>query len=123
MTARQPFVNGQGFVAAPPVPAMSEFFFSGTGMAIFAGARLSEVSEALSATLGIEPGVLVLDVPAGTPAADAGLRPGEVIRAVNGVPVRAMGPLRQAFVASGTREVRLTVSARGAPPRIVTMRW
>jgi len=75
----------------------------------------------------VEPGVLVLRVPMGTPAAEAGLRPGEVIRAVNGVPVRDMTPLRRALGntsgASGSRDVKLTVSARGAAPRIVTVRW
>ena len=113
-------------VPVPPLPPV-EVMLAGTGMAVLAGAQLSVVDEDFAQRLGVEPGVLVLRVPMGTPAAEAGLRPGEVIRAVNGVPVRDMTPLRRALGntsgASGSRDVKLTVSARGAAPRIVTVRW
>jgi hypothetical protein len=116
-------INQRALVTpTPPAPPV-EMMLAGTGMAVIAGAQLSVVDDEFAQSLGVEPGVLVLRVPPGTLAADAGLRPGDVIRAVNGTPLREMAPLRRAFSSTGTREVRLTVSARGAAPRIVTMKW
>ncbi len=112
----------------PPPPVLAPSFsveaMAASGMAVLAGAQLSLVDEELAQGIGVDgPGALVLRAPAGTPAADAGLRAGDVIRAVNGSPVREMVQLRRAFSANGSREVRLTVSSRGAPPRIVTVKW
>jgi S1-C subfamily serine protease len=63
--------------------------------------------------------VLVLRVPAGTPAADAGLKAGDVVRTVNGLAVRDVNVLRR--VMQGARDARLQVQARGAAPRVVTI--
>jgi S1-C subfamily serine protease len=109
-------------VGRTPVPPV-DIMLAGTGMAILAGAQLSVIDEEFAEGMGVEPGVLVLRVPRGTPAADAGLRPGDVIRALNGVPLRDMAPLRQALGSQRTGQVKLTVNAKGAPPRIVTVRW
>ncbi len=108
-----------GFATAPQV----ELVMAGTGMAVVAGAQLSVVDDEFAQSLGVEPGLLVMRVPAGTPAAEAGLRAGDVIRAVNGVPSRDLTLLRRAFGVTSVREVKLTVSARGASPRILTLRW
>jgi S1-C subfamily serine protease len=67
--------------------------------------------------------VLVMRVQPGTPASEAGLRAGEVILAVNGSPVRELPPIQRAISAAGVRDVKLTVSGRDTPPRIVTIRW
>ena len=84
---------------------------------------MAVIDDALASSLGLEPGVLVMHVPPGSIAADAGLRPGEVIRALNGAPLRDLMPLQRAIGMPGVRELKLTVSERGAAPRIVTVRW
>ncbi len=110
--------------ASPPVPLPpTGLLFPSTGIAVIAGAQLSVVDEDFAQSLGVEPGLLVMRAPVGTPVADAGIRAGEVIRAVNGAPVRDFTVMRRAFSASGSREVKLTVVARGAAPRTVTVRW
>ena len=93
------------------------------GIAVLAGAQLSTVDEDFARSLGLEQGILAVRVPSGTAAADAGLRSGDMITAVNGVSVKDMAPLRRAFVEGGARDVRLTVATRGAPPRVITVRW
>ena len=93
-------------------------------MALLAGAQLSIIDDDFAQGIGVDgPGALVLRSPLGTPAADAGLRAGDVIRLVNGQPVREMAALRRAFSANGSREVKLTVSSRGAPSRVVVVKW
>ena len=89
------------------------------------GAQLNAVDEEFAQSLGFEPGsgVLVMRVFPGTPAAEAGLRAGEMIRAVNGTPIRELPPIARAVNANSVRDVKLTVSGRDTPPRIVTIRW
>lgn len=109
---------------APLMPAMPvDAMLRGTGLAVIAGAQLSVIDEEFAQTMGVEPGVLVIRVLPATPLSEAGIRAGEVIRAVNGVPLREMQALRSAFGTSGTREVRLTVSGKGTGPRIVVVKW
>ena len=109
---------------APMMPAMPvDAMFRGTGLAVIAGAQLSVIDDEFAQTMGVEPGVLVIRVLPATPLAEAGIRAGEVIRAVNGVPLREMQPLRAAFGTSGVREARLTVSGKGTGPRIVVVKW
>lgn len=123
-TSQFTFSSSPAVIAAPPPAApLVEAVLAGTGMAVLAGAQLSVIDEEFAQSMGVEPGVLVMRVPLGTPAAEAGLRAGDVIRAVNGTPLRDLAPLRRAFGAGSSREVKLTVSARGASPRIVTVKW
>ena len=111
--------SGSSGVVPPPFEAL----LTGSNMAVLAGAQLVVVDEELAISLGVEPGVRVVRAPTGTPAADAGLRVGDMILAANGVPLRELAPLRKVFSGAGAREVKLTVSARGGSPRIVTIRW
>ena len=87
------------------------------------GAQFSTVDDELAESLGLEPGILVLRAPPGTPIAEAGVRGGEVIRAINGVAVRDVQALRRVIVGGGTREARLVVLSRANGPRTVTLRW
>ncbi len=96
---------------------------SSAGMLMVLGAHLNAVDDEFAQSLGLEPGVLVMRVQPGTPASEAGLRAGEVILAVNGSPVRELPPIQRAISAPGVRDVKLTVSGRDTPPRIVTIRW
>ncbi|MES2521227.1 MAG: PDZ domain-containing protein [Gemmatimonadota bacterium] len=93
------------------------------GIAMLAGAQFAEIDDGFAAEMGVERGVLALLVPPNSAAWRSGLRSGEMILAVNGVPLREVRPLRRAFEAQGAREVRLTVTRRDTPARIVTIRW
>ncbi len=107
---------------APPPGAMD--MMAASSMAVLAGAQLSMIDEEFAQGIGVDgPGALVLRAPTGTPAAEAGLRAGDVIRWVNGQPVREMAALRRAFSANGSRDVKLTVSSRGTPSRVVVVKW
>ena len=65
------------------------------------------------------PGVIVADVFAGSPAATAGVRPFEIITAVNDHPVNNVKDFQKAV--SGADEIRLAIR-RLAAPRMVTVR-
>ena len=78
-----------------------------------AGAELVELNPELAGYFeGADAGVLVVRVGPGTPAARAGLRPGDVVTAADGRAVRAIRELRRA-VAEGRRDVRLEVVRKG----------
>ncbi|MEO6527198.1 MAG: PDZ domain-containing protein [Gemmatimonadaceae bacterium] len=104
----------------PPLPPTFAFTQSGV-----AGAQMVTVTEALGKTLGIQSGVLVADAPAGSLAAESGLRDGDVIVKVERQPVRSVTELweriQQAFN-SGERSVELE-TVREKRARKVTLRW
>jgi serine protease Do len=108
---------------APPAPpsAPTNLMLSGTGIAVLAGAQFSTIDEEFAASLNLDVGVLVLRVPLGTPAADAGLRAGDVVLSANGVRVRDVSSLRRVLSGSA-REVRLVVQSRNAGERVVILK-
>lgn len=67
------------------------------GRAAVPGARLADLVPGLARHFaGADAGALVLEVRAGSPAAEAGLEPGDVIVAVDGRPVRDVDGVRDA---------------------------
>jgi serine protease Do len=65
-------------------------------------------------------GVVISDLTPGAPAERAGLKRGDVIQKVNGVPVNSTGELRNAIAAGGTgTDVKLDI-LRDGKPRTVT---
>jgi S1-C subfamily serine protease len=102
---------------APPVNAM----LSGTGVAVLAGAQFSTIDQDFASALDLDAGVLVLRVPPGTPAAEAGLRAGEVVVRANGLRVRDVATLRRVLV-DATSEVRLVVQGKGSNERTVVLK-
>jgi hypothetical protein len=108
---------------APSTASSGDGIQAGSGITVLMGAQLTAIDEEFAQSLGVEPGVLVLRVPVGSLAADAGLRSGDVIRAVNGRPVRDLGLLQRAFNASGAHDVRLTVGTKGSGARTVWVKW
>lgn len=66
-----------------------------------AGAEVIDVGADLAHYFGVEGGVLLIDVPAGTPAAAAQLRGGDVIVQLGDAPVRSVDELR--YVISRSR--------------------
>lgn len=119
MSSASPAASASPVAPASPVEAR----FSPSGVALLLGAQFSNVDDELAESLGLETGILVLRAPPGTPIAEAGVRGGEVIRAINGVAVRDVQALRRMIVGAGTREARLVVLSRVNGPRTVTLRW
>jgi membrane-associated protease RseP (regulator of RpoE activity) len=126
--ARQPFsfwptwTTGDGFVVRSSSPSVAAVAGSSAMMTVL-GAQLNAVDDEFAQSMGVEPGVLVMRVQPGSPAAEAGLRAGEMIRAVNGTPVRELPPIQRAISGANVHDVKLTVSGRETPLRIVTIRW
>lgn len=114
-------------VAVPaPVPVLAptpSVVAASATMGIVFGAELSAIDDEFANRFQLEPGVLITRVPTGTAAFDAGLKSGEMIRAVNGIPVRELSAIRRAISLPGVRSVKLTVTGRDAPARIVTVKW
>jgi predicted metalloprotease with PDZ domain len=89
----------------PPLPPTFSFITNG-----IAGAQMVTVTEGLGRTLGLQSGVLVANAPAGSPAAESGLRDGDVIVKVEGQLVRNVAELRDLIaraVENGDRAVEL----------------
>jgi S1-C subfamily serine protease len=86
------------------------------GRRAVAGAEFSELSPELADYFeGAREGLLVLRVAAESPAARAGLQPGDVVVRANGDPVRTTADLRRSVARAGRDEVRLGVVRRGRP--------
>jgi hypothetical protein len=109
---------------------------SNMSFATFAGARLSPISDELAANLGIDAGLLIMEVATRSPGADAGLRAGETIMDVNGVEVRDVVAFRRAIAskaadhAATLRVSQRAVAGRSAAdratrsaPRTVVIHW
>lgn len=108
---------------SPPLPPSPRLVAGNAMMINVLGAQLNAVDHEFAQTLGVEPGILVMRVIVGSPAGDAGLRAGELIQAVNGTPARELVQVQRAINAPGAKDVKLTVTARDTPTRIVTVRW
>lgn len=109
----------QGFAISPAGPGGAL-----TSVTTFVhGATLSTVDDDFAQTLGVEPGVLILRVQPGSAAAESGMRGGEMIRAVNGSPVRDLVLLQRLLRTTDSHVVKLTVSGRDTPARIVTLKF
>jgi serine protease Do len=61
------------------------------------GMQLQDVTPEVARRYGLKPdrGILVVDVRAGSPAADAGVRPGDVLLEVNRQPVKSVAEMKQ----------------------------
>lgn len=89
--------------------------------ALVAGAVLVPLSQDLRDGLGLEDGLLVLDVSRGSPALEAGLRAGDIIVRVNGRKVTSIGHLMAALDETRDRDAELQVR-RSAKTRTVRLR-
>ncbi len=87
-----------------------------------AGAEFADLNPELASYFGAERGVLVLRVAPDTPAARAGLQPGDVVRRLNGQNVESVRALRTAMARAGNRSAELEVVRRGGT-RTVRMSW
>ena len=64
------------------------------GQRVVAGAELTELNPSLGRYFGVDEGVLVTEVTAGSPAAEGGVEPGDVIVEVDGEEVTSVRDVR-----------------------------
>jgi C-terminal processing protease CtpA/Prc len=86
------------------------------------GAELAELNEGLSRYFNVREGLVVLQVAPETPAARAGLEPGDVVVAVDGEAVHTAREFRDALNRSETGRARLDV-VRQDGRRQMDMEW
>jgi C-terminal processing protease CtpA/Prc len=104
-----------------PTPAM----ITGYGFNSVAGAQLAPLTEGLARSIGVARGVLVIGAGVGSPAYASGLRDGDVIVRVGGVPVRTVAELReqvQGVVDNGQSSVELDCMRERKPLKVM-LRW
>lgn len=97
------------------------------------GAELTPLSDQLAGYFGVKSGVLVSSVDANSAADQAGLKPGDVITAVNGTSVDSPSELTQALrrpeagssvdlvVTRDKKELKLKATVPGAPARRILL--
>ena len=80
------------------------------------GLAVEPVTPEVANELGLQnaKGVVVSDVAPGSPASEAGVRPGDVIEQVNRKPVSSASELREALSASGARPALLLLNRDGS---------
>ncbi|HEU0301870.1 MAG TPA: PDZ domain-containing protein [Longimicrobium sp.] len=98
-------------------------FFMELGRRAAAGAELAEMNEGLGRYFdGLTEGALVIEVAPNTPAARAGLQPGDVILRAGGREVDGPEDVRRALMAAEDGEVVLEVQRQGRR-RELTLEW
>jgi Do/DeqQ family serine protease len=113
---REPPHTVQVHVEPPPaLPARDEQTLGGRNP--LSGATVVNLSPAVADELGVDPfaardGVLVTKIGPGI-AAEAGIRPGDLIREINGRKVRLVGDLRAALAAAGPGGWAITIQRGG----------
>ena len=100
-------------LSVPGTPGHDRLMVFGVGTSALAGARLETLNPELGRYFRTERGVLVLDVPANTPARRAGLLPGDVITAAGGTSVTDVAGVYRAFGAAKGKAVRLDILRDG----------
>lgn len=75
------------------VPVADEIIATGRARHVWLGVEGNDVPPLLATQLNIDGGALVSGVTEGTPAAAAGLQPGDIINGLDGKPIRSMSEL------------------------------
>lgn len=86
-----------------------------------AGAEVVDLRPELAEYFEVEGGVLVIDVPEGTPAALAGIQPGDVLTHVGTMAVFSIQELRQGLAATAS-EIPVTVVRKGREVHLLLLR-
>ena len=106
---------------APTAPVAPPFILS-TGTSACAGAELATISHDLGEAFGVDRGLLVINVAAGSPAQQSGLRAGDVILEAEGRAVTTPVALQRIVERASDRNVSLQIVRRKST-RTVTLRW
>jgi C-terminal processing protease CtpA/Prc len=109
--------SGTSTVRLVPVPAAG-----GSSLVAVAGAELFVLSGDFEPALGVRAGLLVLRVAPATPAARAGILPGDVIVGVNRTATNTPEALRIALEQENSRTATLQLIRRGAAQSVL-LRW
>ena len=112
-SARARIVTLSGAPRAEEPPAPRPLLPWLEGRSWVAGARFTELNPDLAAYFGVERGLLVTEVIEGTPLPRAGVRPGDVVTALEGRPLRSLDDLRAAMAVVPDGDGVLTVVRRG----------
>ncbi len=86
-----------------------------------AGAEVVDLRPELAEYFGVDGGVLVVDVPPGTPAALAGIQPGDVLTHVGPTAILSIQELRRGLTASSS-QIPVTVVRKGRQIRLLLLR-
>lgn len=97
-------------------------FLGDFGLRALGGAEFAELNAGLGRYFRRDRGLLVLAVAAGSPAARAGLEPGDVVTAAGGEEVATLPELRRATARAAEGRLRLSV-LRDGRARQVEMEW
>ena len=115
---------------APEPPSASRVFEAPVmtrGMFVFGnavgGARVETVTEGLGKAIGVKEGVLVIQVPPGSPAYTSGLRDGDVIVSAAGKAVTSVRQLTESLRSTGREDGVKLVVVRDKKQQDVTLRW
>jgi S1-C subfamily serine protease len=124
-TAMLPWARGIGF-AIPATTASwvaSTLIHEGAVRRPFLGvaARGEDLEPAAARDLGRSRAVRILEVVAGSPAADAGLRPGDLVVGAGGAPAETLDDVVRVMVLGHPPELALDVR-RGGDPRVLRIR-
>jgi S1-C subfamily serine protease len=106
-------------------PSVAPLIAFGTpsGSMLIAGAEMVPVKPGLGDVLGVRQGVLLVNVPSGTPAERSGLRDGDVVVRAGTTEVRDPAGLHMAMLHAGpVKTLALDVVRKGRGHR-VTLRW
>ena len=111
---------------APRAPqAPTGFMVSPVPMSGFngvAGAQLTPVDDDWRELVGVDKGLVVVGVAAGSPAQRSGLKKGDVVTSVDDVSLSSVRMLQRAIGIAERRSVKLQVVRKGKP-RAITLSW
>lgn len=88
-----------------------------------AGARIETLSEGLAKAIGVKQGVVVLQVPPGSPAFVSGLREGDVIVSAEGTAVATAPQLSNTVISVDPESGVKLVIVRDKKQQELTLRW
>jgi len=108
--------------AAAVAPALPVMTLLGRNNFLFQGAEFVRMNDDLREVFDVRGGVLVYGVGSGTPAAQAGLRGGDVVVSVNDTKVNTLADLQRVLVRSDDRDARLKVVRKKREVE-VELRW
>lgn len=109
-------------VMNPSVAPLISLHSPSGGMQV-AGAEMVPVNAGLGDVLGVRKGVLIIHVPAATPAARSGLRAGDVVIRAAATEIVDPAGMRMAMIQAGpAKTLQLDVVRKGKGQR-VTLRW
>lgn len=106
-------------------PSVAPLIAFGTpsGSMLIAGAEMVPIKPGLGDVLGVRQGVLLVNVPAGTPAERSGLRDGDVVVRAAATEIRDPAALHMAMLHAGPAKVlQLDVVRKGRGQRVM-LRW